>query len=233
LTGDRAAELEARVKALRNLASASAAAGMSIYVHELSELPAPLQVRLSQLLTEQGLHFRLIASSKRALAQAAREGLVRSEMAFRFPNQLELPPLRDRLEDIADLAGHFARLTGSRRGSSPVSLGQSALERLREYAWPGNLVELSNLIEQLAENHGSAVVEADDLPALDERPSGVNFHLPVNGIDFAELERELLTQALAMAGNNQTRAASLLGLSRDQLRYRLAKFDIPASAAQS
>ena len=232
LTADRAAELEARIKALRSLASASATAGMSIYVHELTELPAPLQLRLSQMLAEQGLHFRLIVSSTRALAQASREGLVRSELAFRFPNQLELPPLRDRLEDIAELAAHFARVAAARRGSSPISFGQSALERLREYPWPGNLLELSNLVDQLTQNHGSTVVEADDLPALDDRPSGVNFHLPVNGIDFAELERELLTQALAMAGNNQTRAASLLGLSRDQLRYRLAKFDIPPSSAQ-
>ena len=233
LTGDRAAELESRIKALRSLASASAAAGLSIYVQELTELPAPLQLRLSQMLAEQGLHFRLMVASKRALAQAAREGLVRPELAFRFPNQIELPPLRDRPEDIADLAKHFAQLAAARRGTSATLLGQSAIERMSEYAWPGNLVELSNFMEQLAQNHGSALVEADDLPALDERPSGVNFHLPVSGIDFAELERELLTQALAMAGNNQTRAASLLGLSRDQLRYRLAKFDIPSSSAQS
>jgi DNA-binding NtrC family response regulator len=113
-----------------------------------------------------------------------------------------------------------------------MQFGQSALERMRDYAWPGNLTELSNLIERLPQNHGATPIEADDLPELDDRPSGVNFHLPASGIDFAELERELLTQALVMAGNNQTRAASLLGLSRDQLRYRLAKFDIAPNSAQ-
>jgi len=144
----------------------------------------------------------------------------------------ELPALRDRLEDIAELARHFAELSAVRRGSSPILLGQSALSRMRDHAWPGNLAELANLIEQLTENFGPALVEAEDLPQLDERPSGMNFHLPAKGIDFAVLERELLMQALVMAGNNQTRAARLLGLSRDQLRYRLTKFEISANPAQ-
>jgi len=231
LSVERTEELELRINSLRRVASADAIAGLTVYVPELSELPAPLQLKLSKWLSEQGLHFRLVVASSRALAQAAREGRVRAELAFRFPNQLELPPLRDRLEDLPELAQHFAELAASRRGSWPTRLGQSALERMRDYAWPGNLVELSNVIEQLSQNYGPALVEADDLPQLDERPSGVNFHLPVNGIDFAELERELLTQALVMAGNNQTRAASLLGLSRDQLRYRLVKFDISANSA--
>jgi two-component system, NtrC family, response regulator AtoC len=231
LSVERVEELERRICSLRRVASADAVAGMTIYVPELSELPAPLQLKLSKWLSEQGLHFRLVVSSSRALAQAAREGRVRAELAFRFPNQLELPPLRDRLEDLTELAQHFAELAGSRRGSWPTRFGQSALERMRDYAWPGNLAELSNVIELLTQNYGPALVEADDLPQLDERPSGVEFHLPVNGIDFAALERQLLTQALVMAGNNQTRAASLLGLSRDQLRYRLVKFDISANSA--
>lgn len=233
LNPERATELEQRISLLRSRASARALAGLTVYVHELTEIPALLQLELSKLLSEQGLHFRLIVSSKRALAQAAREGLVRSELAFCFPNQLELPALRDRLEDIAELAAHFAELAASARGSSPIVLGPSALARMREHAWPGNLAELSNLIEQLSQTSGPALVEADDLPELDERTSGINFHLPADGIDFRELERELLTQALVMAGNNQTRAASLLGLSRDQLRYRLAKFDISANSARS
>jgi DNA-binding NtrC family response regulator len=231
LSVERTADLEQRISSLRRVASADAVAGLTVYVPELGEVPAPLQLRLSKWLSEQGLHFRLIAASSRTLAQATREGRVRAELAFRFPNQLELPPLRERLEDIADLAQHFAEVAGARRGAWPTRLGQSALDRMREYSWPGNLAELSNVIEQLTQNYGPALVEADDLPQLDERPSGVDFHLPVNGIDFAELERQLLTQALVMAGNNQTRAASLLGLSRDQLRYRLVKFDISARSA--
>lgn len=231
LNVERSAELDSRINALRSLASPQAAAGLTVYVHELTGMPAPVQLKLSHLLSEQSLNFRLIVSSSRALAQAAREGLVRSELAFRFPNQVELPPLRERLEDLAELSSHFAALAASRRGSSPTLLGQSALDRMRDYTWPGNLAELANVMEQLTESFGPALVEADDLPQLDERPSGFHFHLPANGIDFSELERELLRQALAMASNNQTRAASLLGLSRDQLRYRLAKFEISTNLA--
>jgi len=231
LSVDRSAELESRINALRSLASAPAAVGLTVYVHELAGMPASMQLKLSSLLSEQGLNFRLVVSSSRALAQAAREGLVRSELAFRFPNQLELPPLRERLQDLAELSNHFASLAASRRGSAPTLLGQSALDRMRDYTWPGNLAELANVMEQLTESYGPTLIEADDLPQLDERPSGFHFHLPANGIDFAELERELLRQALVMASNNQTRAASLLGLSRDQLRYRLAKFEISTNSA--
>ena len=193
--------------------------------------PARISARVISSLTGQCAPQARKLSSSRALAQAAREGLVRSELAFRFPNQVELPPLRERLEDLAELSSHFAALAASRRGTSPTLLGQSALDRMRDYTWPGNLAELANVMEQLTESFGPALVEADDLPQLDERPSGFHFHLPANGIDFAELERELLRQALAMASNNQTRAASLLGLSRDQLRYRLAKFEISTNIA--
>jgi DNA-binding NtrC family response regulator len=231
LSVDRSAELESRINGLRSLASAPAAVGLTVYVHELTGIPASVQLKLSSLLSEQGLNFRLIVSSSRALAQAAREGLVRSELAFRFPNQLELPPLRERLQDLAELSSHFATLAALRRGSAPTQLGQSALDRMQDYTWPGNLAELANVMEQLTQSYGPVLIEADDLPQLDERPSGFHFHLPANGIDFAELERELLRQALVMASNNQTRAASLLGLSRDQLRYRLAKFEISTNSA--
>jgi DNA-binding NtrC family response regulator len=229
---ERAADLERRIWSMRSLTSAPAVAGLTVYVHELTETPAALQLALLRLLSEQGLRVRLIVGSNRALTQAAREGLVRSELAFGFPNQLELPPLRDRIEDVPGLARHFAELSALRRGSAPILLGESALSRMADYAWPGNLAELANLLEQLTENFGPALIEAEDLPQLDERPSGMNFHLPAKGIDFAVLERELLVQALVMAGNNQTRAARLLGLSRDQLRYRLMKFEISANLAQ-
>jgi two-component system response regulator AtoC len=231
LSVESVVELEAKICSLRRVASANAIAGLTVYVPELTDLPASLQLKLSKWLSEPGLHFRLIAASNRALAQGARDGRVRAELAFRFPNQLELPPLRDRLADLTALVQHFAELAASRRGSWPTRFGQSAMDRLRDYAWPGNLAELSNVVEQVTQNYGPSLVEADDLPSLDERPSGVDFHLPVNGIDFAELERQLITQALVMAGNNQTRAAGLLGLSRDQLRYRLVKFDISANSA--
>jgi DNA-binding NtrC family response regulator len=226
-------ELERRVKALHTCTSSESTAGLSVYVHELTEAPAVVQLALAQLMPEQGLRLRVIASSSRPLAQAVREGALRSDLLFLFPHALELPPLRDRKEDIALLAAHFAGLLAKRHGRAPMLFEQSAIERMVEHDWPGNLTELLSLVERLWEDFGVARIGREEIPDLGERQSGAVFHLPRTGIDFAQLERELLTQALTIAESNQTRAASLLGLTRDQLRYRLAKFDIALRGARS
>jgi len=226
-------ELERRVNALRTCTSAESTAGLTIYVHELTEAPAAIQLRLSLLLPEQALRFRVIASSSRDLVQAVREGALRSDLTFRLPNTLELPPLRERKSDIPMLTRHFAGLVAKRQGTAPTIFEDSAFERMAEHGWPGNLTELLNFVELLWQEFGPVRIGRDQLPELGERQSGAVFHLPRTGIDFAHLERDLLTQALAMAGSNQTRAASLLGLTRDQLRYRLAKFEIALPVARS
>jgi len=225
-------ELERRINALRSCTSAESTAGLTVYVHELTEAPMAIQQRLSQILPEQGLRFRVIASSSRDLAQAAREGSLRADLMFRFPNTLELPPLRDRTGDIPMLTQHFAALVAKRQATAPTVFDQSALDVMAEHGWPGNLTELFNLVEHMYQEFGATSIGREDLPELGERQSGSVFHLPRTGIDFAQLERELLTQALAIADSNQTRAATLLGLTRDQLRYRLAKFDIALPVAR-
>jgi DNA-binding NtrC family response regulator len=226
-------ELERRIKALRTCSSAQSAAGLSVYIHELTEAPAVVQLALSQLLPDLGLRFRVIVSSSRPLAQAIREGSLRSDLPFRFSSTLELPPLRHRKEDIPRLARHFAGLVAERQGTAAISFEQSAFDRMGEHDWPGNLTELLSLVERLSEDFGPAHIGSEEIPELGDRQSGAVFHLPRSGIDFAQLERELLTQALTMAESNQTRAVSLLGLTRDQLRYRLAKFDIALPGARS
>jgi DNA-binding NtrC family response regulator len=233
LGASRLDELERRIKALRTCTSAESTAGLSVYIHELSEAPAVAQLALSQLLPEQTLRFRVSASSSRPLAQAVREGALRSDLAFRFSTTLELPPLRDRKEDLPRLARHFAGLVAKRQGGAQMLFEPSAFERMAEHDWPGNLTELLSLIERLWEEFGPARIGSEEIPELGERQSGAVFHLPRTGIDFAQLERELLTQALTMAESNQTRAATLLGLTRDQLRYRLAKFDIVLRSTRS
>lgn len=226
-------ELESRLASLRARSSAQAAAGLTVYVHELAQAPASVQLRLSKLLQEQSLQFRVVASSSRGLPQACKEGLLRSELVFRFPSELELPPLRDRASDIAELVRHFSVLAAERSGTPATEFSPGALERLKEHQWPGNLTELSTFVERMTQEVGAGLVDVADIPDLGDRPSGIVFNLPPTGIDFAELERELLMQALAMARNNQTRAASLLGLTRDQIRYRLSKFEIMTGAARS
>ena len=226
-------ELERRVAALSIRSSASSIAGLTVYTHELADAPPRLQLALCKLLNEQSLPLRVVASSRRPLGPACREGLVRSDLVFGFSSVLELPPLRERVADIPELSRHFAELIASRSDSGSTLLSQAALRRLQEYTWPGNLSELRQLMERLAQQLGPGLAELADLPELGERSSGVFFVLPPSGIEFAELERTVLMQALAMAQNNQTRAASLLGLTRDQIRYRLAKFEIAGDGRQS
>jgi len=225
--------LDRRVASLRARASVELEAGLTVYVHELTQVPACVQSRLLKLLREHGLQFRVIASSSRALADATKDHTLPSQLVFCFPTTLKLAALRDRREDIAELCQHFAELASARNGSPTTTFSDAALERLAEHVWPGNLTELANVVSRLSDDFGAGPVQGTDLLELGERPSGVVFHLPPAGIDFCELERELLMQALAMADNNQTRAASLLGLTRDQIRYRMAKFEISTATGRS
>jgi DNA-binding NtrC family response regulator len=223
-------ELESRLASLRDRVGAPSAFGLTVYVHEICEAPAEAQFQVSRLLLERRLPLRVVVSSERPLAAARWEGRLRPELAFGFANVLELAPLRERAADIAALCQHFARLDAMRYGSPALTFSSSALLRMREYGWPGNVTELKNLMEKLSRRAHGRVLELEDLPELGERTSDMFFVLPPNGIEFAELERVLLMQALAMAHNNQTRAASLLGLTRDQMRYRIAKFELQTTA---
>ncbi|HEX3853444.1 MAG TPA: helix-turn-helix domain-containing protein [Polyangiaceae bacterium] len=219
-------ELERRVAALSIRSSCSGTAGLTVYVHELPETSVKLQLALHKLLKERGLELRVIASSREALGHGFRGGLASSELVSSFSAVLELAPLRDRIADLPALSRHFAQIIAERSGLPAMQFTREALERLEEHAWPGNLSELKQVIEQLSHRVDRGPVDLADLPELGERESGLFFVLPPNGIDFAELERLVLSQALTMAQNNQTRAASLLGLTRDQIRYRLTKFEI-------
>jgi DNA-binding NtrC family response regulator len=148
-----------------------------------------------------------------------------------------IPPLRERPEDVEPLARHFLdRLTTTLR-RPPRAISKAALAMLERYAWPGNVRELKNVIERAVILEEHAEVLPDHLPeelkpggrALDLEPG---FRLPAGGIDLESLEKDLIRQALEQARGNKTRAAALLGLTRDTLRYRLEKYaltDTPTS----
>ncbi|HET7544711.1 MAG TPA: helix-turn-helix domain-containing protein [Polyangiaceae bacterium] len=218
--------LDAKLAMLRKNTAAVADVGLTAYTHELTRSSAQTQEQLVRLLDEQRLPVRVITSSSCALAEPVREGRLRRDLLFRFSNELKLPALGERKEDIAPLARHFADLSAARRGVGSTQFSSGALARMLEYPWPGSTKELCALVERVCDEHGAGVVQAEDLPALGERASGEVFTLPATGIDLAVLERQLLVQALLAVEHNQTRAASLLGLTRDQIRYRMAKFGL-------
>ncbi len=219
-------ELETRLAALRILSSAQSAAGLTILVPNLSAACAEVQARLPALLAERSLPLRVIATDS---SEAFASGKKRAGIACQFANELALPPLRERAEDIAEAVHYFVERVVSRSGVPATRFGESALERMKEHAWPRNLQELSAFVTRISTQFGAETVEATDLPELGARPSGVYFTLPSTGVDLAQLERDLLSQALVIAENNQTKAASLLGLTRDQFRYRMAKFALVGS----
>ena len=213
--------LERKLSELRVPSSALAVGGLSLYVNELGDTSRGVQAALAKLLREHGLQCRLMASSLRPLAQASREGFLRSDLVFDLSATIVLPSLRERQDDIPYLLQHFASRPGP-----PLVFSDAALLILKNHAWPGNLIELSRLVERLQGLEGLSAIEPENLAELRDRRSGAVLKLTPSGIDLAELERELLVQALELTDNNRTRAARLLGLTRDQIRYRLSKFEL-------
>jgi len=229
VNNDQLPLLERKLASLRVPSSASAMGGVTVYINELSDAAKPVQAMAAKLLREQSVRLRLIASSRLPLPHACREGALRSDLAFGFSTTVELPTLRDRIGDLPLLAAHFAAKSARGRGA-PLVFSEAAMQALAAHLWPGNLTELLQVIERLQQVDTGGIIEPEQLTELRQRRSGMVVSLPPSGIDLAHLERELLLQALALTDNNRSRAARLLGLTRDQIRYRLSKLDVAAGA---
>jgi DNA-binding NtrC family response regulator len=211
------------------------AAGGSLHLGDLADIPVPIQDQLLGLLRQHGEHLggltsqpilraRLLATSTQPIDAAVSNGLVRPELAYRLGVvTLQVPPLRQRREDIPLLVEHFLHglSTSSRRGLRGVTSG--VMKQLVEYTWPGNLRELRTVLESAALLSNGEYLDSVRLRHSPAQAQA-SYRLPSNGIAFRELEREVLVQALKLAAGNQTRAALLLGLTRDQIRYRMSKF---------
>jgi len=169
---------------------------------------------------------RVIAATNRDLEEAVKKGGFREDLYYRLNvMQIVLPPLRDRLADVPLLIDFYIdtfnrEFRKSIRGASP-----EAMELLKTYRWPGNVRELRNAIERAMLLADGPWLTPDLLPVSTARAMPVGaMELPVEGVNLETLERELVVQALRRTGGNQTKAATLLGLNRDQIRYRIEKF---------
>jgi len=181
---------------------------------------------------------RIVASTNRDLDAAVRDGSFRRDLFFRLNVvPINIPPLRERSEDVVPLTRFFVeQLTTAMR--RPIrSISKDALAMLERYAWPGNVRELKNVIERAIILEESHEILAEHLPeelkpggrALDLEP---RFSLPAGGIDLEQLERDLLMQALDRTRGNKTRAAELLAITRDTLRYRIEKYRLESGASE-
>lgn len=217
----------------------AAAAGGTLFLDEIGELPPSLQPKLLRFL-ETGeilplgetqprrVDVRVFAATHRDLYTLVQAGQFRADLYYRLDVvPVELPPLRERKEDIELLASHFLSLFARQHRLAEARLGKAARMRLRQYAWFGNVRELRNMCERLSILLAGQEIGEGNLPpevrAAVTPQVGNPFRLPEGGVDLEWLERDLLAQALARTGNNKSQAARLLGISRDALNYRLKK----------
>ncbi len=213
--------------------------GGTVFLDEIGDISAALQIKLLRFLEERifrrlggaediRVDARVVAATHCDLEAAVARGDFREDLYYRLSVlPVALPPLRERRGDIPLLVQHFIAGFNLELGKKVSAVSPEALARLEAHAWPGNVRELRNVVERAMLLAESGTLEADDLVLLParERPA-CGFALPPEGIDFAALERDLVAQALERAGGNQTHAARLLRLSRDQLRYRVEKFGL-------
>jgi len=173
--------------------------------------------------------IRVIAATNKDLVKMVQEGSFREDLYYRLNViPIQLPSLRERKEDIPLLIEHFLNHYGNEIGRKNMSISKSAIEKLTQYKWNGNIRELENMIERLVILVDSDIIEERHLPK--EIFSITNtkniFNLPESGINLEEVEKSLISQALNISNGNQTHAAKLLGITRHTLIYRMEKYNL-------
>jgi transcriptional regulator with PAS, ATPase and Fis domain len=225
--------------------------GGTIFLDEIGEVELSLQAKLLRVLEEgtfrrvgglKDIHLdaRIIAASNRNLKKESEEGNFRLDLYFRLSIiQVDIPPLRERGDDILLLAQFYIdKVNLKRRGNPLTGLSPEVAAIFRNYRWSGNVREMRNVIERASILEDGEVVTVTHLPAdmIADTPLGTErssvLILPEDGISLDAVEFELAKQAIERTGGNLTRAAKLLDISRDQLRYKLRKAGIEAEATE-
>jgi two-component system response regulator AtoC len=241
----------------RRIGKFEQASGGSIFLDEIGDMSLASQAKILRLIQDgeferlgsnqtQKVDVRLIAATNRILEQLMKEGRFREDLYYRLKIiTIDIPPLRERKEDISELVQHFLE----QRSSSKGLITEGALEKLKNYPWPGNIRELENTIQRaLILSKGTVITDAhivfdteshaapEDIGELEPqlerhlevlfkhivKNSGQNVHSDI----FDRIERFLIKRALEETGNNQVQAARLLGISRNTLRHRISKYQI-------
>jgi DNA-binding NtrC family response regulator len=209
--------------------------GGTLFLDEISEMSPALQAKVLRFMDDEAnapRRIRVIAATHDDMEQLVAEGRFRRDLYYRlrgFP--VHLPPLRERKDDIEPLTLHFLAELGVNFGKHVVQIGKEARAELLGHDWRGNVRELKQCIERAL-----LLADGDSLNHVDcgtsEKGSGEYLlRLPREGLVLADLEKSLVHQALEATRWNQVRAARLLGLNRDQVRYRIEKFGLTAPTA--
>ncbi|HVN36591.1 MAG TPA: sigma-54 dependent transcriptional regulator [Myxococcota bacterium] len=216
--------------------------GGTIFLDEIGDMSPNLQVKLLRVLQDrtfepvgssksQTVDVRVVAATNQDLERAIREGRFREDLYYRLNViPIEVPPLRQRPDDIPLLVQHFLDVMHQERGTRVDSISEEALALLCRHDWPGNVRELENLIERLSVLRGEGEIRIEDLPANLRGHKAAPLaapSVPETGLDFREVvdrfESELIRQALEQTQGNKNRAAQLLGLNRTTLLEKIKK----------
>jgi two-component system response regulator PilR (NtrC family) len=223
----------------------------SIFLDEIGEMSTAMQVKLLRVLQERkvrpvGAHeelsidARVIAATNRDLKAMIGEGTFREDLFYRISViPMSLPPLRERSEDIRELAEYFVDKFSKQIGRE-ISISQKAMQMLEDYAWHGNVRELEHTIERAVALEAETEIQPETLPdhITNYNPQRINseFDLPEDGINLAShlgnLEKTYVVEALKQSGGSQTKAASLLQMPVRSLRHLLDKHSIRTLSAQ-
>jgi DNA-binding NtrC family response regulator len=216
----------------------------TVFLDEIGDVPAPIQVKLLRVLQEREFErlgsnktrqvdVRVIAATNADLRRALEEGRFREDLYYRLNVMpINIPPLRERREDIPVLAERFLARSAADSGSLVEDFSDEAMEVLRNYDWPGNVRQLENVIERSVLLASGRRLEAAEI-RLDTVPRNRNHEGPAflpEGVTLDEFEQSVIREALRRANGNKSLAARMLGLTRNAFRYRLAQAGIESGS---
>ena len=222
--------------------------GGTLFLDEIGELPLELQVRLLRLIQEREVEkigavqptrvdVRIIAATNRDLRSLVAAGNFREDLYYRLAVvPIELPPLRNRVEDIPDFVHYFFEASKQRHGKPDLTLPPQLIPYFSAYRWPGNVRQLENAIERIIVLSGGGHITLSDLPEFlrpDRRQLYRSQSGSTEGINLDTIQKDLIIQALHQFSWNQSRAAKYLGITRKTLLYRIAKYGIEKNQSDS
>ena len=216
--------------------------GGTLFLDEVGDLPPAMQSKLLRVLQDREIRrvggkesvrvdVRLLSATNKDLEQEMEKGHFREDLYYRLNVvSVELPSLRERTEDIAVLAPHFLEKYNGEFGKRLREIRPEAMQALLAYRWPGNVRQLESVIERaVLLSDGNALTLDDFGPLLQSRPTALIANdLPAEGLDFEQLEKDLLQKALARSGGVATKAARLLRMNYKAFLYRMEKFGLKA-----
>ncbi|MCH6565932.1 MAG: sigma-54-dependent Fis family transcriptional regulator [Proteobacteria bacterium] len=216
--------------------------GGTLFLDEVGDTSSATQAKLLRVLQEQRFHrlggskllrtdARIVSATNHDLGARIAEGEFREDLYFRLNViRIHLPPLRERPEDLVDLAHHFLHELSAEMSHSIRGFTEAALVKIRSHDWPGNVRELHNTLERAVLMAEGPRIDAEDLSILGGRSAGGGRswrrELPAEGISLRDVERELVIEALERTGYVQKDAAKLIGVSRRKLNYMIQKMGI-------